>query len=972
MKRICFLMIGLLALAGRASAQSEPSTQASAPLEGAEQRRLADLTTQDSDGALQQAFDIDGLEGDQRSLYLSLYHLHRIAGDNQLSREQRLDLLQRASFDLEKGLSQLTDPNVLMQVGTLLASQGVDEQTSVLEYWGASDEGKGMLRPIAETAVAVFAQATREATSQATDLANQITKPDDPVAEDWRKMNDLAGAAAYQTARMQYSFALSLDAVDPRRERLIEEALGAFSQWDSADSGIQPQVRLLMGKLHVLHGTQEEFDKGRDLIQSLLATDDSKPSPPPSAALQFEARCELVLVALDSQDVGAAQAALADATADQQANFASDTEQAATLRLLNYRLLALKADQTPEGDGKQAAQAASTSALAQLASDFPGLRSVIYQQLSARVAADADPAKLPTLVLLALVDEGKQLVIAAGERGSEEPADAKETATLQMSLGAARELVTRYSAGKIPADQAADASLMVGIFTEFLGDKFAAVDELLDHVQRFGPNTPAEVAAIAKTDFALDRARGLIADLRQSLPVDPRGRLDPRVERLQDRFLPIAINPPFNRREFAFQYAASLLGQGKWKAAAGYYRIVPDSDTPDHVLAARYGEMVALKNDLDEESGLTDSQRRRRADEIEKLAETVRQSAMTIADSDASDSDKVRAKSTLARTALLAADVTRREKHDPQKVLDLLEGFEDRVSGLPDAAQLLNGALFLRVQSYMELGRNHDATMTLVQYLNATGGGEGAQTVHDLLTALNRDLDKARADADADAASGDAGGQRAAERTIQQLAANRAMLSGYLVQWASDSTDPSIHAHAYTYRRFDADSKRLAAELQADPQARKQELQEVLKLYQDLQSPENVTLYQASLDPSADADKDYPDPLVTLGIGLTAYDLGDCQTVKQTLGQLIHDQKLGEDNDQYWEATFKLLDCMYALARSGDAGTPMLQVQQSLKVLYLIWRDGTGGPKWHAKFEALRKEVLPDWTPPISAPGSGT
>ena len=940
-------------------------------MDAGEQRRLADLATQDTDDQLRQAFDIDGLLPDQRNLYLALFHLHHAATDNVGSREQRLDLLQKAAFDLNKGLSQLTDPNVLMQQGTLLASQGVDEQTSVLEYWGPSDKDKGWLRPIAETAFAVFGQASRFATEQATDLANRITSPTDPVADDWRKMNDLAGAAEYQTARMQYSFALSLDVADPRRNPQTAEALTTFSQWDTPDSGIQPQALLMMGKLHLIRLNKSDEGAAKEMFQDLLSGDTMKVSPLPSPALQFEARCDLVIAALESGDMAAAQAALADATSYQQANFASDAEQAATLHLLNYRLLALVADQTPDGAAKQAADAAALSALTQLVTDFPSLRSVIYQQLSARVGADADPAKLPTLVLLSLVDQGRQAVIVAGEAGSEQATDAKQAESLRLSLAAAKELVTRYLARDIPADQAADASLMVGIFDEFLGDKFGAVDALLDHVQRFEGEQSAAIVALAKTDFALDRARGLIAELRQSLPVDGRGKLDPRVERLQDRFLPIAINPPFNRREFALQYAASLSAEGKWESAANYYRMVPDSDPPDHVLAARYGEMLAWKNDLDDRDDLTSSQRQQRAEEIERLARTVRQVAATIQNSGASDADKTRARSTWARTTLLAADVTRREEHDPQHVVDLLNGFEESVRGLPDAGSLLNGALFLRVQSYMQMGRNHDATMTLVQYLNATGGGEGAQTVHDLLTVLNRDLDKARADADAAAAAGDATAQRVDERSIQQLAANRAMLSGYLVEWATDSGDPSIHAHAYIYRRFDADSKRLAAELQTDPQTRKQNLEQVLKLYQDLLSPDNVALYQTSLDPAAGEDKDYPDPLVTLGIGLTAYDLGDCQTVKQSLGQLIHDQKLGEDNDQYWEATYKLLDCMNTLAKSGDPQTPMSQVEQSLKVLYLIWRDGTGGPKWHAKFEALRKQVLPDWTPPTSAMPAG-
>ena len=143
-----------------------------------------------------------------------------------------------------------------------------------------------------------------------------------------------------------------------------------------------------------------------------------------------------------------------------------------------------------------------------------------------------------------------------------------------------------------------------------------------------------------------------------------------------------------------------------------------------------------------------------------------------------------------------------------------------------------------------------------------------------------------------------------------------------------------------------------------------------MTLYKQLQSPENFALYQAGIPAGSNTDKNYPDPLVTLGIGLTAYDLNDCATVRDNLGPLIHDEKLGEDNDQYWEATYKLLDCLHTLAKSGDAATSDDQVAKSLKLLYLIWRTGTGGPKYYDKFETLRKLVLPDWTPPATAPAA--
>ena len=93
---------------------------------------------------------------------------------------------------------------------------------------------------------------------------------------------------------------------------------------------------------------------------------------------------------------------------------------------------------------------------------------------------------------------------------------------------------------------------------------------------------------------------------------------------------------------------------------------------------------------------------------------------------------------------LIAADITRREQNDPKRVLELLNGYESTVQGLQDAKSLVSGALFLRVQAYMQLGHNNDATATLVKYLTTATPNEGAQTVHDLLATLNTELDQAR------------------------------------------------------------------------------------------------------------------------------------------------------------------------------------------------------------------------------------
>jgi hypothetical protein len=897
---------------------------------------LSEMAERGLDDLLDRAFDQDKIPPERRQAIHTLASLQRLAGNAHLTEQQRQALLDGVVNGVDQILATVqNDPDLLVQKAGIIAEKGVDPQAGLLEYWGESPSERAKLRPLAQAALKMYDLAAQTATARANDLANHITSPDDKLAEQWQKASDLAGVAAYKKAQMQYALALSLDPNDSQRADLIDQSLKAFERWDNADSGVQPQVRLLEAKLNVLTGDKDAIAKAKQMIDTLVKNPGNQISPAPTPELVFEAMCYSVITSLSANDLPGAQTALSEATAYQQAHFANDREQLGALRLLGYRLLAMRADQAPAGSEKDTANAAAVNALAQLVTDFPGLRDAIYRQLAARLPANPDPAKLDPMLLLALVEQGRQQVVGA-------PA-AVDKAKVQLALSAAREILSRYSSASFPAAQAVEPSLLEGVFLENLGDKLAAVDAFLDHIARFG-NDPRSNAK-----FALDEATNLLGELRQS-STDPQGKLDPQVQRVQERFLPVAINPPFNHLEFAQLWASTLLDQEKWAEALKYYKMVPDSEPPERRLAARYGEMVALK-ELEESPGASAAQRKAWMEQIERLADTVKSLANQLINSSTSEQEKMRAKSTLARMSLLAADITRQHDNDPQRVLQLLNGFENSVAGLPDAKSLINGALFLRVQADMQLGRDNDATQTLVQYLNATSAAEGEQTVHDLLLTLSNQLDKARA-----------AGDTAAEAA---LAANRATLSGFLVKWASDSSDPKIRAYAYTYRRFDADVKRQAAELQTDPAVRQRDLQAALALYKQLQSPANVTLYQAGLEPGA--DKEYPDPLVMLGIGLISYDLGDCHAVKSTLGPLIQNEKLGEDNDEYWEATFKLLDCMHTLAASGDKDTTEADVQKSLKIVYLIWRDGTGGKKWHDKFEQLRKAVIPDWSPPPSA-----
>jgi hypothetical protein len=70
-------------------------------------------------------------------------------------------------------------------------------------------------------------------------------------------------------------------------------------------------------------------------------------------------------------------------------------------------------------------------------------------------------------------------------------------------------------------------------------------------------------------------------------------------------------------------------------------------------------------------------------------------------------------------------------------------------------------------------------------------------------------------------------------------------------------------------------------------------------------------------------------------------------------------------NDAYWDALHKLLWSNVKVAKAGgDRSAKLIEdTQQYLKQLYITYPQ-PGGPKWGPRFDAMRQEILPDWTPP--------
>ncbi|HEX2970861.1 MAG TPA: hypothetical protein VHP11_00920, partial [Tepidisphaeraceae bacterium] len=201
------------------------------------------------------------------------------------------------------------------------------------------------------------------------------------------------------------------------------------------------------------------------------------------------------------------------------------------------------------------------------------------------------------------------------------------------------------------------------------------------------------------------------------------------------------------------------------------------------------------------------------------------------------------------------------------------------------------------------------------------------------------------------------------ETRMAELAGHRAKVSGYLVDHVAKSTNPKLRELLPKYRMFEAGALQQAAVLEKDPNKRKGYLTDAL------------TIFQAALKTSPE------DKGIILNIAFVQDDLGDWAAAQPVLVKFLSEGWLGKpkaivsgpegqrliDNHQYWEAMHRLLRCNVAMANAKTPGYDhaklLEETRLKLKQLYIQWGQ-PGGARWSPKFESLRQEILPDWTPP--------
>jgi hypothetical protein len=924
--RIAIFLCALLPLDGLALAQSNGLDAVN------DDAVMNELASRGLDTLLERTFDINKISPAERQGRRTLLALSRLGDPNShLSISQRQKLVNDIVSGIQSALPSINDPNLLMRQAFVLITQGAERDVNTLEYWGENTHTQAELRPIAATIIKILEKCAEQAKAQADAISNNITDPNSPSVAEYEKLDRLANTADYTKNMVAYYLALSIDSASPDRAAVANDALDYLKQFDVPENPDRFIVRNRMAKLAMVKG---DYQTARKFFAAVLS---DAGNPKPNIAQQYEAKYFSAVTDLLAKNPDAAQKGLDDLLAWQQANLPNDKQARdgaeAASAMLKYRILSLQSDQAKSAEEKKHFNDAAVAVLIDLVSKRPELRAIIYDQLLPKLDEHMDLKQVEPLLLRAVISKGEQEL----QKPNEEQADAK---ILQRAIDAAHEVVRRQGQSDVDEQMVDASALLIPFFLQKLDRKAEAAGAFVDFAEQY------KQTDLKDATLALDNAQSLIGELR----ADVASRDE--ITKTYERFLPLAIGEPFDRKEFAFEYARRLELNDHPADAVRYFHLVPADDK--RALDAQFQELVATKQQLDDEPA-NSTNRAQLLAQIQTLAAAVTDSIRHAMIQSTDNSQRDHERSMQISASLLAADLARREQNDPQQAIELLTNFEAAVVGLPNADNLVNEAMYIRVQSYMAMQKYDDATRELVRLLNKTEGGQGAQIVYNLLEKLNADFDRAQQ-----------AGDRAAMKT---LAKSRAQLSGFLVKWAAENKDPNISKFTYRYRVFDADTQRRAAELEDDSAAREAGLKIAMQRYQALQSPENLALYKASLDAKAAADSSAYDPQVTFGIALVEFDLGNFQQSADAFGQLLSERKLGAavntvdengqetviDNDRYWEAVLKLIQGNMKLGKNLD------DAKSYLKSQYITWGDRVGGKKWKGQFEALRGELIPEF-----------
>lgn len=896
-----------------------------------DKRLMSELADRGLDSLLDRYFDLHKITESEQRAIRSMEGLRELS-NAKLSNAEKERKVKQVVDGITTTLPGINDPFRLAEDAAMLMLYGVTRDANLLEYWGDNPATAARLRPTAQAVYDMLGKASKVASDEAGQLAGKInTSNQSTVGAEWDKVNNLSQNALYSQAMMAYYLALALPPAD--RPKVVDPALKFLEDLDNADSTVMPRVHVMMGKLNMVAGRTEDALK----YLGAVADGDKTIQPAPDPSQVYEAKYFSNVALLQAGKIDDAKKGLDALIAWQQSAMPKDAETqkgiSGAAEMLRYRIFLAEAAQSHDPAAKKAAEDKAVAVLLKLSENRPDLRGTIYQQLVERLPKDAPVKNLDPLLL-------QGLMAKAYDESNKPPGSPIDQSIIQRGLAAAQEVANRPTGAILTAQMKDDATRLTPVLLEAAGNKIDAAEAYLKYAQE-NANTHRQYA-----EGALEDAGRLTFELRKT------DSTDPRVSALYDAFLPVAINPPFNKvNGLAYLYGVRLAAEGKPADALKYFHLVPKSDNTYN--SAQYA-MLKANQDLLNTPKLPEAQRTELANDLVHQAENVRQTY--------GDKPDVQSRERVAIATLIEAETLGADLKKPAEALRLLTGFEDTVKGTPDEKTLTTSALLDRVNANVALNKLQDATTLLVSLLNQTGGAQGATFVRGLLDKLDNDLQKAQAIHDTAA--------------MADIAKSEAALSGFLVDWARNNSNPEIRKYTYQYMVFDARTQRLAGTLATDPAERKALLDKAMAAYKRLEQEDNHKLFLATLDQkkidSGDIDPKLPDPNVELGIGLTDFQLKDYKGAAELLGNLLNLGKLGGptllitdphgddkivDNDTYWEATYDLYAANVG-ATKGPEDPILAPTKQGLKNLLI--RGGIP-TKWQDSFEDLRKQIIPDF-----------
>jgi hypothetical protein len=903
-----------------------------------EQVVMGRLASDGLNGLLDREFEVYKVPPAEREQQRAAIELAQLGNMLGLKPADRRAAAERVAKAIDPLVDRSTNVAELLRQAYTLTQAGIDPTVTELEYFGENPAAQAQLNPVVVTVRHMFQKAAALAQNQIGALQGLINNNNFPQIQPKLKA---AGydkrVSLYNFHRAGYALCISLSKDDPNRAKTADESITYLKQFDNPKSNIQADLRVLFGKLMLVKG---DFAGAKATLDTVAAGAAGGVKPAPTPTEQNEGKYFGGVADLLAANFTAAAADLKAVQSWQLVSYLpslappQQEQVKAADAMLDFRIASAQADAANDPAAKQQFNDRAVTILSDLlqADHDPTLRDLVFDQLVGRIPDKPDMAKLNPLALLALEQQG----FDEYNREAGKPFDRPK---LARAVDAARELARREGQPGVSRETAATAAYFAPSALDFkLDEKPAAAAGFMDFMEKY----PTEVDDATR---AMENAGVIVMKLHDAAVA--RNAPDPAEAALYDRFLPLAINPPYNHKQIASDYADLLRSKGKFLDAVKYYGMVPKTDK--RYPTARYLTLVSLYAALtDANAPLPADRRTAIATQLQDVAAEVTTTEAAAAEGAKTDADKQSALYRWAVARYDAATSARRDLKDPAKSLKLLDGFEDQIKGLSNEKDFDRSVLTQRVNDYMDAGRTSDATAALLKLL-AADPAAGAAQISQLIDQINHDLDAAKGNHDL--------------ATQRQLAANKAKLTGFSANYVAGSADPKVHAQLPAYRMYDADSKRQAAELADDPAARTADLTAALAQYQAVAAASPTVLDAAGVSPDQ----------VHLGIGLTQYDLARFADAVASLAPVM--KRVGQPfvngaaNPQFWETYYKQMRSVAEVAKQkpGDAEAQrnLTAVRQKLGGFFVLYGDKTGGPGYHDDFVKLATELKV----PTGAPG---